>query len=152
MTNVAKASYNQLPNSPEAEAAVLGAILIVSGLGFKIAAVPFHVWAPDVYQGAPTPVTAFLSVGSKTAGFVLLLRVVSTIGGAMGPRLTLVLAVLARHELLGHRQHARAAAALAGLLPPPQQQQLAAVSIVSAATSTAIVRFIASPYITINSG
>jgi NADH-quinone oxidoreductase subunit N len=73
---------------------LLGVILIVSGLGFKIAAVPFHVWAPDVYQGAPTPVTAFLSVGSKAAGFVLLLRVVSTVGGALGSDLTLVLAVL----------------------------------------------------------
>ena len=45
------------------------------GLGFKIAAFPFQIWAPDVYQGAPTPVTAFLAVGSKAAGFALLLRV-----------------------------------------------------------------------------
>ena len=44
------------------------------GLGFKIGAVPFHVWIPDVYQGSPTPVTAFLSVGSKGAGVVLLMR------------------------------------------------------------------------------
>src|SRR6202030_1633546 len=43
--------------------------------GFKIAAVPFQIWVPDVYQGAPTPVTAYLSVGSKAAGFVVLLRV-----------------------------------------------------------------------------
>lgn len=46
------------------------------GVSFKIASAPFHMWAPDVYQGAPTPVTAFLSVVSKTAGFVLLLRLV----------------------------------------------------------------------------
>ena len=45
------------------------------GLGFKIAAFPFQIWAPDVYQGAPSPTTAFLAVGSKAAGFVLLLRV-----------------------------------------------------------------------------
>jgi len=45
------------------------------GLGFKIAAFPFQIWAPDVYQGAPTPTTAFLAIGSKAAGFVLLLRV-----------------------------------------------------------------------------
>ncbi len=50
-------------------------VLVLVALGFKIAAVPFHVWVPDVYQGAPTPVTAFLSVGSKAAGFVVLLRV-----------------------------------------------------------------------------
>jgi NADH-quinone oxidoreductase subunit N len=50
--------------------------LIMVGLCFKIAAVPFHVWVPDVYQGAPTPVTAFLAVGSKAAGFVVLLRLV----------------------------------------------------------------------------
>jgi NADH-quinone oxidoreductase subunit N len=47
----------------------------LTGLGFKIASVPFQIWAPDVYQGAPTPVTAFLAVGSKAAGFALLLRV-----------------------------------------------------------------------------
>ncbi len=56
-------------------AATFGAVLIIVGLGFKIAAVPFQIWVPDVYQGAPTPVTAFLSVGSKAAGFVVLLRV-----------------------------------------------------------------------------
>jgi NADH-quinone oxidoreductase subunit N len=50
-------------------------ILVVAGLGFKIAAVPFHMWAPDVYEGAPTPVTAFLSVGSKAASFAMLLRI-----------------------------------------------------------------------------
>jgi NADH-quinone oxidoreductase subunit N len=53
---------------------VLAVILVVSGMGFKIAAVPFHMWAPDVYEGAPTPVTAFLSVGSKAASFAMLLR------------------------------------------------------------------------------
>ncbi|HZM04354.1 MAG TPA: NADH-quinone oxidoreductase subunit N, partial [Candidatus Saccharimonadales bacterium] len=53
----------------------LGALLVMVGLGFKIAAVPLQVWAPDVYQGAPTPATAFLAIGSKAAGFVLLLRV-----------------------------------------------------------------------------
>jgi NADH-quinone oxidoreductase subunit N len=52
-----------------------GLVLVLAGLFFKIAAVPFQVWAPDVYQGAPAPATAFLAVGSKAAGFVLLLRV-----------------------------------------------------------------------------
>jgi NADH-quinone oxidoreductase subunit N len=52
-----------------------GLLLVMVGLGFKIAAVPFQIWAPDVYQGAPVPTTAFLAIGSKAAGFVLLLRV-----------------------------------------------------------------------------
>jgi NADH-quinone oxidoreductase subunit N len=56
-------------------AAMLGMVLVFVALGFKIAAVPFQIWVPDVYQGAPTPVTAFLSVGSKAAGFIVLLRV-----------------------------------------------------------------------------
>jgi NADH-quinone oxidoreductase subunit N len=54
---------------------VLAVILVIAGLGFKIAAVPFHMWAPDVYEGAPTPITAFLSVGSKAASFAMLLRI-----------------------------------------------------------------------------
>lgn len=59
----------------EQNAALFGAVLVIIALGFKIAAVPFHIWVADVYQGAPTPVTAYLSVGSKAAGFVVLLRV-----------------------------------------------------------------------------
>ena len=53
----------------------LGALFVLVGLGFKVAAFPFHVWAPDAYTGAPTPVTAFLSSASKIAGFVLMFRV-----------------------------------------------------------------------------
>ncbi|MSU26767.1 MAG: NADH-quinone oxidoreductase subunit N [Pedosphaera sp.] len=56
----------------------LGVLLVLVALGFKIAAVPMQIWAPDVYQGAPAPVTAFLAVGSKAAGMVLLLRVLLT--------------------------------------------------------------------------
>jgi NADH-quinone oxidoreductase subunit N len=55
-----------------------GVVFLLTGLGFKISAVPFQIWVPDVYQGAPTPTTAFLAVGSKAAGFVLLLRVLFT--------------------------------------------------------------------------
>jgi NADH-quinone oxidoreductase subunit N len=54
---------------------LLGLLFVLAGLGFKIAAFPFQIWVPDVYQGSPTPATAFLAVGSKAAGFVLLLRV-----------------------------------------------------------------------------
>lgn len=57
---------------------LFGVLFILVGLGFKIAAFPFQMWTPDVYQGAPTPTTAFLAVGSKAAGFVLLLRFLFT--------------------------------------------------------------------------
>lgn len=56
-----------------------GFLMLLCGIGFKIAAFPFQFWAPDVYQGAPTPTVAFLSVGSKTAGFVFLLRLLSQV-------------------------------------------------------------------------
>jgi NADH-quinone oxidoreductase subunit N len=52
---------------------VIAVVFVIVGFGFKVSAVPFHTWAPDTYQGAPTPVTAFLSVASKAAGFVALL-------------------------------------------------------------------------------
>ena len=61
-------------DSPLNPAVLVGLALIIAGLGFKVAAVPFHMWAPDVYEGAPTPVTAYLAVGSKAAAFALILR------------------------------------------------------------------------------
>ncbi len=57
---------------------LVGLLLVLVGLAFKIAAFPFQIWAPDVYQGAPAPTAAFLAIGSKGAGFVLLLRVLFT--------------------------------------------------------------------------
>ena len=56
-------------------ALILGIVLLIAGFGFKIAAVPFQMWVPDVYEGAPTPITAYLSVASKAAGFAIILRV-----------------------------------------------------------------------------
>jgi NADH-quinone oxidoreductase subunit N len=56
----------------------ISVLLILAGFGYKIASVPFHFWAPDVYEGAPTPITAFLSVGPKAAGFALLIRFFNT--------------------------------------------------------------------------
>jgi proton-translocating NADH-quinone oxidoreductase chain N len=58
--------------------AVAAIILLLAGFAFKIVLAPFHQWAPDTYEGAPTPVTAFLSVGSKAAGFAILMRVLLT--------------------------------------------------------------------------
>lgn len=57
---------------------LLGILFVVAGLGFKIASVPFQLWAPDVYQGAPTPVSAYLASASKSAGFMVLLRLLAT--------------------------------------------------------------------------
>ncbi len=57
---------------------ILGLVLIAAGFAFKIGAVPFHMWMPDVYEGAPTPVTAYLSVASKAAGFAVILRIFFT--------------------------------------------------------------------------
>jgi NADH-quinone oxidoreductase subunit N len=82
---------------------VLGAVLVFLGLGFKTSAVPLHVWVPDVYQGAPTPVTAFLSVGSKLAGFVLVVRCLTVFAGtgsAITPELTAFFALVAALTLL----------------------------------------------------
>jgi NADH-quinone oxidoreductase subunit N len=72
LQRIAEALANPATNH---SAALFGMVLILVALGFKIAAVPFQIWVPDVYQGAPTPVTAYLSVGSKAAGFVVVLRV-----------------------------------------------------------------------------
>jgi NADH-quinone oxidoreductase subunit N len=56
-------------------AVIVAALLVLVGFAFKVSAVPFHFWSPDVYEGAPTPITAFISVASKAAGFAVLLRV-----------------------------------------------------------------------------
>jgi NADH-quinone oxidoreductase subunit N len=63
-----------MQGDPNRLALLIALVLIFAGFGYKIAAVPFHMWAPDVYHGAPIPITAFLTVGSKAAGFALLMR------------------------------------------------------------------------------
>jgi NADH-quinone oxidoreductase subunit N len=70
---------------------IIGAALILIGLGFKVAAVPFHMWTPDVYQGSPSAVTAFMSVGAKAGGFAALLRVFVTAFPTLGLDLVPVL-------------------------------------------------------------
>ncbi len=72
-----------------------GAGLILVGLGFKVAAVPFHMWTPDVYQGAPTSVTAFMAAGAKIAGFAALMRVFVQAFPVLGEKLTPILWTLA---------------------------------------------------------
>jgi NADH-quinone oxidoreductase subunit N len=67
--------YGTLTADP---ALMMGIVLLIAGFGFKIAAVPFQMWVPDVYEGAPTTITAYLSVGSKAAGFAIILRIFLT--------------------------------------------------------------------------
>jgi NADH-quinone oxidoreductase subunit N len=83
-------------------ALLFGLMLVLVGLGFKVAAAPFQLWVPDVYQGAPTPVTAFLSVGSKAAGFVVLIRVLEPFFNVpiIREKLVMVLAILAAATLI----------------------------------------------------
>ena len=74
---------------------VAGAVMMLVGFGFKVAVVPFHDWAPDVYQGSPTPVSGFMSVAVKAAGFGVLLRIFLTAFPALADQLTPVVWVIA---------------------------------------------------------
>ncbi len=74
-SEIAKASAASTGSAAMLTVAV---IFVIAGIGYKIAVVPFHSWSPDVYQGAPTPITAFISTASKTAGFILLYRLITT--------------------------------------------------------------------------
>ncbi len=75
---------------------LLGAVaLVLVGFGFKVSVVPFHFWSPDVYEGAPTPITAYLSTASKAAGFVILLRTMLVVFPSISGYWTSILAVMA---------------------------------------------------------
>lgn len=73
-TNIEKIAQN-VDNSQFPVLLLIGAAMLLIGFGFKVASAPFHVWTPDVYQGAPTPITAFMAAGPKAAGFASFLRV-----------------------------------------------------------------------------
>ena len=73
-----------LGSNPDSLLALAGTALVLAGLGFKIAVVPFHMWTPDVYEGSPTPVIAFMSAATKAAAFAALFRVLVTALPAMG--------------------------------------------------------------------
>ncbi len=81
LSEIAQAIQSMSPASLS-PALILGVVLMIAGFGFKIAAVPFHMWVPDIYEGAPTPITAYLSVASKAAGFAIILRVFYSAFGA----------------------------------------------------------------------
>ena len=80
-------AISQVLITSSSPAALLAMSMVIAGLGFKIAAVPFQMWTPDVYEGAPTPITAYLSVASKGAGFAVVIRIFegALLGGAIQP-------------------------------------------------------------------
>ena len=88
------ADFLQTAGSPADPMLLIGAGLLLIGFGFKVAMVPFHMWVPDVYEGAPTSVTAFMSVGTKAAGFAALLRLLFLALPSLQSYWTLALAVL----------------------------------------------------------
>lgn len=75
-------------------------VLIISAVGFKLSTVPFHMWTPDVYEGAPTPVTAFLSIGSKAGGFVIALRLLTAVFSKSSPDWILLFCVLSAASMI----------------------------------------------------
>jgi len=89
-----------LAANPDNFLANAGALLVLAGVAFKIGAVPFQIWIPDVYQGAPTPVTAFLAVGSKAAGFAVLLILALDVFRPLQAVLVPVLSVMAVATIL----------------------------------------------------
>ncbi|NLN86122.1 MAG: NADH-quinone oxidoreductase subunit N [Syntrophomonadaceae bacterium] len=87
--------YQALLAGSERPALLAGIVMMMAGLGFKISVVPFHMWTPDIYQGAPTPVTAYLAVASKAAGFAVLVRILLIAFPPTSLDWKLILAVLA---------------------------------------------------------
>jgi NADH-quinone oxidoreductase subunit N len=79
---------------------VVGVVFVLAGLAFKISVVPFHMWTPDVYEGAPTPVTAFLGTAPKVAGVALLLRVMVSPFGHLLPQWQLLIVIVSIASML----------------------------------------------------
>jgi NADH-quinone oxidoreductase subunit N len=94
-TNLIRVVERAAPGAENLLLLSIGAALILVGFGFKVAAVPFHMWTPDVYQGAPSAVTAFMSSGAKIAGFAALLRVFATAFPSIAADMTGILWALA---------------------------------------------------------
>ncbi len=78
-TNLFEIQQSIIANQPNAMTMFIAVVLVMGGLGYKIAMVPFHFWLPDVYEGAPTPITAFFSIGPKAAGMAVLIRFMTTV-------------------------------------------------------------------------
>jgi NADH-quinone oxidoreductase subunit N len=91
LTNIFSTIGSDIANLP---LLTLGAALLLVGFGFKVAAVPFHMWTPDVYHGSPSAVTAFMSVGAKAGGFAALLRIFVSAFPALSADLTMIIWVI----------------------------------------------------------
>ncbi len=89
-----------LKENPDSFLGLAGALLVLGGVAFKIGAFPFQIWIPDVYQGAPTPVTAFLAVASKAAGFAVLLTLAQKVFAPLEGVLTPVLSLMAAATII----------------------------------------------------
>jgi len=89
-----------LRQNPDSFLGIAGALLVLAGVAFKIGAFPFQIWIPDVYQGAPTPTTAFLAVASKAAGFAVLLTLTGTVFAPLQHILVPVLSLLAAATII----------------------------------------------------
>jgi len=95
-TNLFKiAEVVQNPSAQSNPLLLMGLVLLIIGFGFKVASVPFHMWAPDVYQGAPTPITAFMAVGPKAAAFAAFFRVFAETFPEMAPSWEILLSTIA---------------------------------------------------------
>lgn len=82
---------------------LVGLVMLIAGLGFKVSAAPFHMWSPDVYEGAPTPVTSFLATGSKAASFAILIRIfIESLGGIQESWVMLVAVLAAISMVIGN--------------------------------------------------
>ena len=89
------AEFVKNPSAQSNPLLMMGLVLLVIGFGFKVASVPFHMWAPDVYQGAPTPVTAFMAVGPKAAAFAAFFRVFADAFPEMSSSWEMLLSIIA---------------------------------------------------------
>src|SRR6266849_6114463 len=149
---------------------LIAGILILAGFGFKISAVPFHMWAPDIYEGAPTAATAFFSVGSKAAGFAALIRVF--IDGGLGavnlPSLVIAISIIAIlsmtlgnvvaavqsnvKRMMAYSSIAQAGYILVGFVASLASTSHAGGSIIGNATGNAAVLFFIFVYVLTNLG
>ncbi|MFM8321814.1 MAG: NADH-quinone oxidoreductase subunit N [Chloroflexota bacterium] len=147
-TNLAKVLAAAGAGARDPQLLLGGAALVLIGLGFKVAVVPFHMWTPDVYQGSPSAVTAFMAVGAKAAGFAALLRIFVLALPSIAADMTPVLWVLAAltmilgntvavaqtniKRLLAYSSIAHAGYILMALVPYGQGSRIAADSVASA--------------------
>lgn len=95
-------TINNLRGSHNNSLVILSMILVIAGLGFKLSIVPFHMWSPDVYEGAPTPVTALLATGSKVAAFAVLVRLFFTVFPRINSFVAVIITLAALTMIVGN--------------------------------------------------